>query len=250
VRLTALRNATLLIEFGGLTLLVDPMLGEPHSAPPVESTAPLLRNPLVELPVPAAGVVAAAGVVLVSHLHRDHFDEAAGSLIDPDVPLLCQPEDRNTLMSRGFAQVTPLEPAHEIDGVTVTRVAARHTLGSHEEALGPCSGFVLAAPGEPTLHVAGDCVWCPELAAVITEHRPELIVVNAGAARFLDGSPISMTTEDVIATARHAPAATVAAVHLEALNHCPMTRNELRRHLVAAGLDQRVRVPEDGELIT
>ena len=73
---------------------------------------------------------------------------------------------------------------------------------------------------------------------------------TSGAARFLDGSPISMTTEDVIATARHAPAATVAAVHLEALNHCPMTRNELRRHLVAAGLDQRVRVPEDGELIT
>jgi hypothetical protein len=29
-----------------------------------------------------------------------------------------------------------------------------------------------------------------------------------------------------------------------------MTRNELRRHLVAAGLEQRVRVPEDGELVT
>jgi hypothetical protein len=76
---------------------------------------------------------------------------------------------------------------------------------------------------------------------------PERNVVNAGAARFLDGGPISMTAEDVIATARHAPYATLVAVHLEVVNHCPMTRYELRRHLVAAGLDHRVHVPEDGE---
>jgi hypothetical protein len=58
-----------------------------------------------------------------------------------------------------------------------------------------------------------------------------------------------MTVEDVIATARHAPSATLVAVHLEALNHCPMTRDELRRHLVTAGLADRVRVPQDGEAL-
>ena len=58
-----------------------------------------------------------------------------------------------------------------------------------------------------------------------------------------------MTADDVIAAARHAPDATLVAVHLEALNHCPMSRDELRRHLVAAELDERVRIPREGEAL-
>jgi L-ascorbate metabolism protein UlaG (beta-lactamase superfamily) len=243
------RSATLLVDFGGLTVLVDPMLADPHTLPPVENTAPPTRNPLVGLPQPAAEISSAARLLLVTHLHRDHFDPAAQSLIDPATPILCQPADQATLARKGFTDVRPVESAIDIDAVTVTRVAARHSLGNHEAALGPCCGFVLRAPGEPVLHIAGDCVWCAELAAVIDEHRPTVVVLNAGAARFLDGAPISMTAEDVIAAARHAFYATLVAVHLEALNHCPMTRDELRRHLVAAALDERVRIPRDGEAL-
>jgi len=243
------RSATLLVELGGLTVLVDPMLADPHTLAPVENTAPAAANPLVELPVTAAAIAADAQVVLVTHLHQDHFDPAAEALIDRATPILCQRADHARLAAKGFTDVRAVDSSVDVGDLTVTRVAARHTLGDHEHALGPCSGFVMTAPGEPVLHIAGDCVWCPELAAVIEEHEPEVIVVNGGAARFLGGSPISMTVEDVIATARHAPSATLLAVHLEALNHCPMTRAELRRHLVAAGLAERVRVPQDGEAL-
>ena len=247
--LRLIRSATLLVELGGTTLLVDPMLGDPHTLPPFENTAPATKNPLVGLPQPTTKIVSAAQVVLVTHLHRDHFDPTAEALIDRATPIVCQPADAATLAAKGFSDVRPVDSRLDVHGVTVKRVAARHTLGHHEAELGPCSGFVLEAPGEPVLHIAGDCVWCPELAEVIDEHRPAVIVVNGGAARFLDGAPISMTAEDVIGAARHAPFATLVAVHLEALNHCPMSRDELRRHLVAAGLDERVRVPDDGEAL-
>ena len=36
---------------------------------------------------------------------------------------------------------------------------------------------------------------------------------------------------------------------LEALNHRPMTREEVRRHTIAAGLVDRVLIPADGERI-
>jgi L-ascorbate metabolism protein UlaG (beta-lactamase superfamily) len=247
--LTLVRSATLLVEFAGTTLLVDPMLSEPHALPPVENTAPEMNNPLVGLPRPAEEIVSAARLVLLTHLHRDHFDPAAEELIGRETPILCQPANRATLVEKGFRDVRGVESPVDVDGLTVKRVAARHSLGHHESELGPGSGFVLEAPGEPVLHIAGDCVWCPELAAVMDEHRPAVIVVNGGAARFLDGGPISMTADDVIATARHAPFATLVAVHLESLNHCPMTRDELRRHLVAAGLADRVRIPDDGETL-
>ena len=76
-----------------------------------------------------------------------------------------------------------------------------------------------------------------------------MIVVNAGAGRIGASMPISMTADDVIRTARAAPEATVVAVHLEALSHCPMRREELRSDLRSAELDGRVLVPDDGETL-
>jgi len=108
------------------------------------------------------------------------------------------------------------------------------------------SGFVLAAEGEPVLYVANDTIWCDEVAAALEAHRPAVVVVNAGAARFREGDPIVMTADDVVAVARHAPDARVVAVHLEAINHCPQTRADLHQRLHDEGLTERVTVPEDG----
>ncbi len=72
------------------------------------------------------------------------------------------------------------------------------------------------------------------------------MVVNAGGARFLEGDPIVMTADDVVAVARHAPDARVVAVHLEAINHCPQTRADLHQRLHEEELTERVTVPEDG----
>jgi L-ascorbate metabolism protein UlaG (beta-lactamase superfamily) len=106
------------------------------------------------------------------------------------------------------------------------------------------SGFVVHAPGEPTLYVAGDTVWCDEVSAAIVRHRPDVVVVNAGGARFLQGDPITMAPEDVIATAGAAAPGRVVAVHMEAINHCVVTRDDLRS---AAG--DRVAIPADGEVV-
>ncbi len=126
---------------------------------------------------------------------------------------------------------------------------AAHGTGAIAEALAPVSGFVLAAEGEPVLYVAGDTIWCDEVAAALDEHRPDVVVVNAGAARFLEGDPIVMTADDVVAVARHAPDARVVAVHLEAINHCPLRRADLHQRLRDEGLTGRVTVPENGALV-
>jgi hypothetical protein len=55
-----------------------------------------------------------------------------------------------------------------------------------------------------------------------------------------------MTTDDVVAVARHAPQARVIAVHFEAINHCLQTRADLHQRLRDEGLTHQVTVPEDG----
>ena len=240
MRLTLIRNATLLLELGGARFLIDPMLADAGAYPPIGDPDGR-RNPLVPLPRPAQDVVDAADAVIVTHLHNDHFDRAAAELLPKEIPLFCQPGDEVTLRERGFGNVTPVATTVTALGVELTRTAGRHGTRELGESLGPVSGFVFAAPAEPTTYIAGDTVWCDEVADALTEHRPVVTVVNAAGARLGDSDPIVMTPGDVEATVSHAPWTRVVAVHLEALNHCPVTRAELRASRLA------ILVPEDGE---
>ncbi len=112
--------------------------------------------------------------------------------------------------------------------------------------MAPVSGFVLHSPDEPTLYIAGDTIWCPEVEDALTDYQPEVTVVNAGAARFVTGDPITMPDTDVAEVCHHAPETTVIAVHMEAINHCPLSRDDLQAFLDGEDLSQRVRIPADG----
>jgi L-ascorbate metabolism protein UlaG (beta-lactamase superfamily) len=249
MRLRLIRHATLLIGLANRCLLVDPMLDPAGARPPVPNTPNDRRNPLCELPEPAELLVRNLDGVLVTHLHADHLDELAVDLLAKDLPVLCQPPDEGVLRDRGFVDVRPVERGGELGGITIARTGGRHGTGEIAEQLAPVSGFVLAAPGEPTLYVAGDTVWCEEVAQALDEHRPDVVVVNAGGARLTHGDPITMTADDIAQVAGHAPQARVVAVHLEAINHCLETRPDLHQRLRDAGLQERVTVPEDGALV-
>ena len=249
MQLRLIRHATLMVGVGGRRVLVDPMLDPEGRRPPVEDSRPQRRNPLCELPEPAEVVVGRLDGVIVTHLHEDHLDDTAVDLLRKDVPLLCQPPDEGVLRDRGFSDVRPVADHADWDGIAVSRTEGRHGTGAIADALAPVSGFVLAAEGEPKLYIAGDTIFCDEVTAALDEHHPDVVVVNAGGARFIEGDPITMTADDVVAVARHAPNATVVAVHMEAINHCLETRADLHQRLHDEGLEGRVIVPEDGAAI-
>jgi L-ascorbate metabolism protein UlaG (beta-lactamase superfamily) len=235
MRVTLVRNATLILELAGRRILVDPMLDDEGARPPVENTANPVRNPTVPLPFPAEQAVSGLDAVLVTHRHRDHLDDRGAEATPRDVPVFCQPEDEEALRELGL-DARPVADELDWDGLRIARTAARHGSGTVAEALAPVSGFVLDG-----LYLAGDTVWYEGVEAAIARHRPRVAVVNAGGACFLEGGPIVMGIDDVREVAARVPA--VIAVHLEAMNHCPLTRAEL------AAAVPGVLVPRDGETV-
>ena len=120
--------------------------------------------------------------------------------------------------------------------ILIARTEGQHGTGEIGEQMAPVSGFVLAAPGEPTVYIAGDTILCDEVRAAIAEYAPDVIVVNASAAQFNEGGPIVMDNDDVVALAREAPDAQIVAVHFETVSHSTETRADLRARLQREGL--------------
>jgi L-ascorbate metabolism protein UlaG (beta-lactamase superfamily) len=223
------------VELAGKRVLVDPMLDDAGARPPIQNTRNQVRNPTVPLPFPAEEVVRGLDGVLVTHRHRDHLDARAEELLPRHVPVFCQPEDEEALLALGL-DARPVADELEWDGLRIVRTPARHGAGQIAELLAPVSGFVLDG-----LYLTGDTVWYEGVAETIERHRPRIAVANAAGAEFLEGGLIVMGIDDLRELAARVPA--VVAVHLGALNHCFLTRDEIRAEL------PDVFVPEDGETL-
>ena len=196
-----LRHATLAVSLHGVNLLVDPMLSRAGAMDPVANAANQRRIPLVELPVTEgelSTLLEQIDAVLVTHIHRDHWDAAAIELLPRNIPILCQPENEEAIRKAGFSLVIPIEAEYQWRDIVFHRTSGQHGTGEIGKQMGVVSGFVLQAPDEPTLYIAGDTIWCTDVLLALEKYEPDVIVVNAGAAQFLTGDPITMTAQDVV----------------------------------------------------
>lgn len=232
-----IRNATVLLDVGDTTFLVDPIFVSPGENPPAPNSPNDRRNPLVPMP----DVDLSYDAVVVTHRHPDHWDEAAAKTLDADVPLFCQPEEESAFIDEGFTDVRPVNDERSFSGVSIHRTPGRHGHGQLAEEMGPVSGFVFE--GDETVYVAGDTIWYEPIEETLDRFEPDLVVLNGGEAQFEQGEPITMGIEDITAV-RDATDATVVVVHMEAINHCLLSREELRSST------EDVHVPEDGAQIS
>jgi len=255
VQLQQIRSATLKITYADTTFLIDPMLAKKGTYPGFEGTyRSELRNPLVELPMPAEEVLAGVDAVIVTHTHLDHWDEAAQQMLPKDLPLFVQNEsDAEIIRGQGFRDVRILTDQAEFGGVTLSRTGGQHGTDKMfatpelAEFLGVAIGVVFEAPEHKTLYLAGDTIWRDEVDQALTQYEPEVIVLNAGYAQVTGyNGAIIMGKEDVLRAAQAVPDATVVATHMDAINHMRLSRKELKAYVQEKGIQERVEIPEDG----
>jgi L-ascorbate metabolism protein UlaG (beta-lactamase superfamily) len=248
MKIEFIRHSTIKIRMNHINLLVDPMLSRKGELDPVANAANSLRNPLVDLPVPIHEIIKEIDAVILTHTHRDHFDDTAIQALSKNVPIFCQPGDEKKLAALGFSNVTKIVNEVNWKGVQFTRTGGQHGTGELGKQMGPVSGFILKAEGEPCLYIAGDSIWCKEVENTILEHSPDHILLNGGEAQFLSGDPITMGIKDIENVILKAPASKIIVVHMEAWNHCLLSREELRLYIDKKGYTN-VTVPLNGEIV-
>ncbi|WP_211325826.1 MBL fold metallo-hydrolase [Hephaestia caeni] len=255
IKITQIRNATLHIDYAGTRFLVDPMLSERHAWPGFEGTVNSEeRNPLVHLPFPVEDIVD-VDAVIVAHLHEDHWDAATRKLMPKTLPLFVQNDaDAGTVRAQGFTDVRILGATSRFNGVQLIKTGGRHgTDAAYAVAgarLGDVCGVVFKHPGMKTVYLAGDTIWNDDVAAALATHKPEIAILNTGDARLIgidDG--IIMGTADVLSVHQAAPETILVATHMEAVNHCILTRAQLRAFARDKGFADKLLAPGDGEAL-
>ncbi len=250
MKIKHIRNATLQVEYAGRIFLIDPMLAEKGTYPPFPDSARQdQKNPLVDLPISVDDVIKDVDAVIVTHLHLDHFDEAAKEVLPKEIKLFVQNEDDGQEVKKaGFQNVEVLTEHSVFQGIQLIKTDGQHGRGEIVKIAGQVCGIVFKHPEEQTLYVAGDTVWYEPVQKVIDDHQPGIIVVNGGDNQFHQGGSLVMGKEDIHAVSKAAPHAKMIVVHMEAVNHWTLSRKELNDFLYEEGIHSHIYVPDDGDV--
>jgi L-ascorbate metabolism protein UlaG (beta-lactamase superfamily) len=246
-----LRNATLVIESGDNFILVDPMLGKKGTAGPTFTLFRFKpqRNPIVDLPHKAMDIVDKTTHCLLTHLHPDHLDkEAENFLRSKQIPVICSIKDEATLRKKGLNVTQTVDywsSSPFLDGA-ILGIPAVHGYGFVAKPMGNVMGFYIKLPNEKSIYLSADTVYTDDVHRVLTELKPEVAVVACGTAQLDIFQPLLMRMDDILKFVKNAPNKVIAN-HLEAVNHCPTTRQQLKAEVSKIGLSEKVFIPNDGE---
>lgn len=254
MKITQIRNATLIIEYAGKKFLIDPLLADKDAYPGFEGSYNAhLRQPVVNLPFSIEHIIN-VDAVIVTHTHLDHWDEVAISSIPKSLPIFAQNEvDALSIRESGFKNVSLLSDSSEFDGIKLIKTTGMHsteaTYAVIGSVLGDVCGVVFRHPDEKSVYLVGDCILDAETTNNIKSHLPEVIILNCGDASFDGLDPILMGKEDVLEVSKMLPNSKIIATHLDGVGLTRLTRPVLRDFVENSGIATVVSVPEDGETI-
>lgn len=248
MKLQLIRSATLKMTYSGHCFITDPYFAEKFSRP---SYCGKSKNPLVNLPMHSSEIMAGVEMVLISHLHSDHFDSVAEAVIPKDMLLLCQPEDEADFRTKGFRNVVPIEKSYNWNGIRINRIPGEHGAGEVLEEMGPSSGFLFEADAEPSIYWCGDTILCDAVKKVISEIEPEVIVTHSCGAEWGDHVKIVMDEIQTVTLCKLAPSSIIVTTHMDSVDHATVTRDYLRKYAEKNGISgTQLLIPRDGEIIS
>jgi len=252
MKITQIRNATLIIEIQGSYILLDPMLAKQSTLPKLRYYKSDQRNPLVELPGTFYELENQIEYALITHCQKGHFDhlDRAGIrwLLKNKITTFCTSHDYSYLKKRGVRTNVLKEKCSSFMGGTIEQIPAKHTSGWLTPFMEHGTGYFIKLTGEPSIYLMGDTILTDEIRTFVRENQPDYIVAPTGKAQFDIGAPLLLNEKEILELALLS-SGIIIANHMEALDHCRINRKALASLLSKHGLMNHYIIPDDGETL-
>jgi len=194
-------TATTLIRYGEFTLLTDPNFL--HQGQRAYLGYGLTAKRLTE-PALTPEQLPELDLVVLSHLHGDHWDRQAHRGLDRQLPIITTPHASKRLQLRGFTRAIGLRTWGSFEltkGSTrlrVTSMPGRHAPGLLRRVLPPVMGSLLefgslSHPVELRMYLTGDTLFVDDLREIPVRY-PEMdaAVLHLGGTRLPGGLMVTM----------------------------------------------------------
>lgn len=259
-----IRNATIRIKYAGSTFLIDPWFAPKHGTGSfallkalcalhrvfrVKGTKYMMDQcstmtvfdpakrwklmPLSSLPRPAKEINRGVDAYLISHIHPDHVGLSLSGKVcggcDPNIPAYAQNKsDARYLAYSGMKKASYIKDKIKVGNVEIIKTKAVH---GTKIPCGDACGYIFMSPGEKTLYIAGDTVWCGDVKQILEEYKPEVIICNTCAAKLEGYGRLVMDDKDLYQVYQTCPESKIIASHMDTISHATLTRKTLRIRL-------------------
>jgi L-ascorbate metabolism protein UlaG (beta-lactamase superfamily) len=209
LKVTWLGHATLrIVSPRGVRLLLDPFITNNPSCPS------------------AAKRVGPIDLILITHGHSDHCEDAAAIARDSGATVVASPELAGWLERHGVKHLRPMNIGgrQTLSGLDIAMVPAVHSSSAPDGTyLGPATGFVVRFEDGLSAYFAGDTALFGDMRLVRDRYVPDVAFLPIGD-RF------TMGPEDAAIAAEWLGVKAVVPIHYGTFPELTGTPDELRRH--------------------
>ena len=240
-------NATVLIRYGGMTILTDPTFI--HSHEQVSIGYGMHSTRLVD---PAMDItdLPPLDLIVLSHFHGDHFDQVAERDLDKSVPIITNREAAKELEERGFRYSKPIETWSFVSvekgdvQLRVTSLPGRHGPPLSDlvmpEVMGSLLEFEPLGHAPFRIYITGDTLMFEGLSEIPRRHRDiDLALIHLGGTRVL-GILVTMDAKQGVELMKLVRPRRAIPIHFNDYDVFTSPLSDFVKEVSAAELDDRV----------
>jgi L-ascorbate metabolism protein UlaG (beta-lactamase superfamily) len=201
-------------------------------------------------------------LVVLSHMHEDHFDKLVQEKLDKNIPIVTTKEAAAKLKGIGFQRTYGLATWDRIDvekgesRLRITAAPGRHGKAGMQALLPSVMGSVLdfgPNPAAPSyrMYISGDTLVYDDL-KTIPQRFPgvDLALLHLGGTRILGVFKVTMDGKDGVQLMQIIQPKKAIPIHYDDYDVFKSPLSDFARQVKAAGLEQQVVYLAHGETYT
>lgn len=250
-------TATVLLRYAGFTMLTDPNFL--HRGEYAHLGYGLRSQRLTEPAIPFESLPE-FDMVLLSHLHEDHFDRRVERLLNPTIPIITTPRAAQALSEKGFQRTTGLSTWQEASFIRggirlrISSMPGRHGPWLVSRLLPPVMGsmleFIQADEVLLRLYVSGDTLLFDQLAEIKGRYASiDKALIHLGGTRIL-GLLVTMDAEQGVGLLKMLKPKVAVPIHYNDYTVFKSTLADFQREVREAALETNVEYLRHGDTYT